>query len=177
MYYIYIFEAIGHKDIYKIGQTQNPSVRIKSVEYQYHCKFKRVFCEEMVCLSAESDAIDSLVDHRSNVFGEGRQEVFEAGYETILSAVMLANVPKEEVIEDMRGLGNRKTRRQAVELVKRYIFRNHNNNQTEAAALWGTHKNVVYSVLAGRRNPTKKMLATLGLKKDSTTFYVSAGNE
>jgi len=69
-------------------------------------------------------------------------------------------------------MSNRRTREQVIKLVKKYILMNFDNNQSKAAEAWGDHRNVVYEVLAGRRNPTKKMLATLGLKKDSTTFYV-----
>jgi len=71
-------------------------------------------------------------------------------------------------------MSNRKTREQVIKMVKKYIRIHFENNQSKAAEAWGDHRNVVYEVLAGRRNPTKKMLATLGLKKDSTTFYVRA---
>ena len=71
-------------------------------------------------------------------------------------------------------MSNRKSKEQVIKLIKKHIRTNFDNNQSKAAEAWGDHRNVVYEVLAGRRNPTKKMLATLGLKKDSTTFYVSA---
>ena len=74
-------------------------------------------------------------------------------------------------------MSNRKSKEQVIKLIKKHIRTNFDNNQSKAAEAWGDHRNVVYEVLANRRNPTKKMLATLGLKKDSTTFYVSAEQE
>jgi len=71
-------------------------------------------------------------------------------------------------------MANRKTREQVIKMLRKYILHTYGNNQSKAAKEWGDHRNVVYEVLSGKRNPTKKMLATLGLKKDSTTFYVRA---
>ncbi len=74
-------------------------------------------------------------------------------------------------------MSNRKSKEQVIKMIKKYVQTSFDNNQSKAAEAWGDHRNVVYEVLSGRRNPTKKMLATLGLKKDTSTFYITNTTE
>lgn len=72
-------------------------------------------------------------------------------------------------------MSKRKTKEQVIEMLQKHIHKHFKNNQSAAGRAWDEHRNVIYEVLAGRRNPTKKMLSVLGLKKDTTTFYVALG--
>lgn len=94
--YIYIAKAVGHDDIYKVGESVDPISRMDGLKVEYKCEFELMFKEVQTSYGVERDALAMLAKYRSDIFGEGRREVFNAEYREILNYVIYANTPDRE---------------------------------------------------------------------------------
>lgn len=69
-------------------------------------------------------------------------------------------------------MAKRMTKAQFSIWLDKLIDRDYSGNKSEAARAWDENVSNVYEVIGLRRNPTSKILESVGYKKTTSTFYV-----